>query len=122
VVYHAAGSSILHDSKASVYYGHRNVEWVLVKNMPGGLLAATLLPHLLYVLASFLYFSASGRLWDFCLAKLDAVKGMRRMLGRRRRIQRGRCVGNAYVWRLMEKELLVPRLMERLRRKRGSGA
>jgi len=116
VVYHAPGSTIQHDSGSSVYYGHRNLEWVFAKNMPVGLLAVTLPFHLLYVLSSFAYFAASGRIRDFLRAKRDALRGLGAMLGKRRRIQREKRVGSGYVWRLMEKELLLPRLTRRMGR------
>jgi GT2 family glycosyltransferase len=36
IVHHKASSSIIYDSPTSVYYGHRNLEWVYIKNMPAG--------------------------------------------------------------------------------------
>ncbi len=110
IVYHKSSASIVHDSPHSVYYGHRNLEWVYIQNMPFGLLLGTIIPHILYDIAALSYFFASGRGKDFFRAKKDAMKGMKRALKKRQRIQNGKVVGDAYLWGLFER----PRLMERL--------
>ena len=114
IVYHKASDSIIHDSPVSVYYGHRNLEWVYMKDMPATLMVRTIFPHLMYDLAAFLYFVAKGRMGHFLKAKRDALGGMKKSLQKRNRIQRERRVGNDYLWELFEKELYVPRLSMRL--------
>ncbi|MBE0558465.1 MAG: glycosyltransferase family 2 protein, partial [Proteobacteria bacterium] len=47
LVYHKGSASIVHDSPRSVYYGHRNLEWVYIQNMPFWLLLRTIIPHIL---------------------------------------------------------------------------
>ena len=110
VVYHRASGSIVHDSPVSVYYSHRNLEWVYVQNMPGRLIARTILLHVVYNLAAGFYFSANGRMVDFIRAKWDACKGMRKALQKRRQIQKNRTASDFYIWRLLEKEQFFPRL------------
>ncbi len=87
VVYHHTGSSIGDDSPISVYYSHRNLEWVYIQNMPAGLFKRTIIPHMIYVLASFVFFMVKGRGGDFLRAKRDAFKGIKRALHKRRKVQ-----------------------------------
>ena len=65
VVYYKGSSSIIYDSPASVYYSHRNPEWVYIKNMPAGLILRTIFPHIIYDMAAFFFFTARGRSKDF---------------------------------------------------------
>lgn len=115
VAYHRASSSIVYDSPVSVYYSHRNLEWVYAKNMPARIILKTIFPHVAYDIAAFFYFAANGRLKEFMRAKWDALSGMNRALDKRRRIQDNRKVDDAYVWKLLERERFFPRLTRRLR-------
>jgi len=114
VVYHKASSSIVYDSPISVYYSHRNLEWVYIKNMPSHLIFKTFWLHILYNIAAFFFFAANGRIKEFAKAKRDALKGLKTILNKRRQIQRNRKVNNAYIWDLLDKELFFPRLAKRL--------
>ena len=114
IVYHHVSSSIGDDSPTSVYYSHRNLEWVYIQNMPGSLIAKTILPHIIYVLAAFFFFVFKGRSVDFIKAKWHALKGLKRALAKRRRIQKNRKVTDDYIWSLFEKERLLPRLTRRI--------
>ena len=116
IVYHKASSSIVYDSPISVYYSHRNLEWVYIKNMPSILIPKTICLHLIYDIAAFFYFGARGRTRAFIKAKWDALRGLRRALQKRRQIQDSRKVDDDYVWSLLEKELFLPRLTRRLRK------
>jgi GT2 family glycosyltransferase len=115
VAYHRASSSIVYDSPTSVYYGHRNLEWTYVKNMPHRLLIRTFWLHIIYDIVALLFFAAKGRIVDFLKAKRDALRGLSKMLGKRRQIQKIRTVSNGYIWDLFEKELFFPRLSRRMR-------
>jgi len=108
IVYHKASGSIGDDSPISVYYSHRNLEWVYIHNMPGKLINKTILNHLIYDMASFLFFVARGRGADFIRAKWHALKGLKRALAKRKHIQKN------YIWSLFEKERLLPRLTRRI--------
>jgi GT2 family glycosyltransferase len=114
IVYHKGSGSIIYDSPTSVYYGHRNLEWVYIKNMPAGLIIKTLFPHIIYDMAAFFFFAARGRSKDFIKAKWDALKGLNKVLKKRRQIQDNRKVGNDYIWGLMAKEHFFQRLSKRL--------
>jgi GT2 family glycosyltransferase len=113
IVHHMPSSTLRHDSPVSVYYGHRNLEWVYVKNLPAGLVAMTLFPHVVYVMGALFFFTATGRGRTFLRSKKDALKGLGRMLRKRRRIQRERRVGGRTILRLMDNEALFSRLTSR---------
>ena len=121
IVYHHAGSSIGDDTPVSVYYSHRNLEWVYIRNMPGSLVIKTLLPHLIYVFAAFVFFILKGRALDFIKAKWHALKGLRRALAKRRQVQKNKTVNDDYIWSLFEKERLLPRLTRRISKNPRSG-
>ncbi len=118
VVLHKVSRSLVHDSATSVYYGHRNLEWTYLKNIPAPLLLASLPLHLLYMLASGVFFALQGRGGDYIRAKRDALKGLPVVLQKRRQVQAGRKVGSGYLWSLMQSESFLPRLTRR-RQKTG---
>jgi len=114
IVYHRGSSTIVYDSPTSVYYGHRNLEWVYIKNMPAGLVLRTIFPHIIYNIAAFLFFITRGRGRDFLRAKRDAIKGFKRTLQKRRRIQADKKVDDKYIWTMLEKETIFHRLTRRI--------
>ena len=116
IVYHKASSSIVYDSPISVYYSHRNLEWVYIKNMPSNLILKTIWLHIIYNIATFFFFAANGRIKELIKAKWDALKGLRRMLKKRKQIQRTKKVDGNYIWGLLERELFLPRLARRFRK------
>ena len=113
VVYHRGSASLVHDSPVSVYYGHRNLEWVYIQNMPARLIARTILPHLLYNIAALGYFVLRGRGGDYLRAKRDALKRLLGALQKRRRIQNGRTVDDTYIQGLLDRPELLRRLKNR---------
>ncbi len=115
-VYHWASSSIGHDSRMSVYYGHRNLEWVYLKNMPQALLLKTWPHHLVYNGLSGLFFSLRGLGLPFIRAKKDAAAGFRNMMTKRRQIQATRKAGNPEIGRILSPEHLMDRLIIRKKR------
>ena len=115
-VYHKTSSSIVRDSPISIYYGHRNLEWVYFQNMPGGLLGRTIIFHLAHVMGSFFYFSGRGQMRSILKAKWDGLRHIKAVLRKRRQIQMGRRVENDYIWNLLEREPFFARLMTRVQR------
>ncbi len=109
VVYHKASSTIGHDSETSVYYGHRNLEWVFIKNLPLSLLIKMLPMHVIYNLAAMAFFFARGHARTYLKAKRDALAGSLKMLKKRRIIQATRRVDTAYLSSLITPENLISR-------------
>ena len=116
VVYHQASRTIGYDSPTSVYYGHRNLEWVYFQNMPASLLARTAASHLIYTIAAFGYFAAKGLATSFIRAKWDSIKAWRTVLDKRKKNQVQRRVKDDYIWSLLEAERSFSRLSHRLKK------
>ena len=98
-----SASSGGYESDFSVYYGHRNMVWVFVKNMPKSLLLVLLPLHLLANILILLRFTFQGRASVILRAKYDAVLGLRGAWRKRRHIQSNRVVGAVGIWRLLSK-------------------
>jgi GT2 family glycosyltransferase len=86
IIYHKGSASTALESPFSQYHGHRNTIWYLAKSVP----VSTLLRHLPWVLVGQLgpLFSnaARGRFRVILQAKIDGVRGIPRMLKKRRAI------------------------------------
>jgi len=119
VVYHRASHSIAYDSPASVYYGHRNLEWVYAQNMPVSLLIRTIGSHVLYVLASFGFFASRGLAIPYLRSKRDSLREWRTVWRKRKIIQAGRRVAVTDIWRLLAAEDFISRLIHRRMRQKA---
>jgi len=120
IVYHKISTSIVRDSPVSIYYGHRNLEWVYFQNMPWRLMLRTICAHTIYDAAAFLYFTGKGAMAEFVKAKWHALKGFKKALAKCRRIQAKKSVDDAYLWGLLERERFLPRLTMRFGKNRGA--
>jgi GT2 family glycosyltransferase len=87
VVHHVGSGTAGEKSDYSVYHGHRNLVWTYAKNMPWPLVLLYLPQHLLLNAVSFGWFTLRGQGRTLWRAKVDAVRGLPRALGKRRRIQ-----------------------------------
>jgi len=114
VVYHKASSTIGHDSETSIYFGHRNLEWVYLKNLPLSIIAKTFPMHLLYVALAFGFFLFKGHGRTYLRAKKDAIAAVPHMLQKRREIQSLTCVDSRYIASLISSEKFIDR--EKIRR------
>lgn len=113
IVAHAVSASLGRSSARSVYYGQRNLEWVFVKNTPAALLPIALPLHAVYLAAGAAYFLSIGHGRTFFRAKIDALRGIRRVLGARRRVQATRRLPAHAVWRLLSPGFLGVKLREK---------
>jgi GT2 family glycosyltransferase len=102
VVRHRGSATLGRISEFAVFHGQRNLEWVYVKNTPGGLLLRSLPGHLAYTAAAGLHFARRGRFGAFVRAKVAAVAGLARMLRKRADIQRAKRVGAEAIAPLLE--------------------
>ena len=101
VVHHVGSALSGRGSAFSVYHGHRNLVWTYWKNMPGRLLALHWPLHLAVNLASLPWFAGRGQGRTILRAKRDALLGLPRVLGERRRVQARRRASSAELRRLM---------------------
>lgn len=84
VVYHYGSATAGYMSDFSIYYGNRNIIWTAVKNFPGPLLWSSLPWILGRSLAVIPYYWLHGHGRAAVRAKLDALKGIPRMIAKRR--------------------------------------
>jgi GT2 family glycosyltransferase len=110
IVYHKGSHSIVHDSPMSIYYSHRNLEWVYIQNMPARLIPRTIFFHMIYNIAALCYFVVHGRGMDYFRAKKDALKGLKPALKKRRQIQSSRTVDDSTIWGLLDRPALLARV------------
>jgi GT2 family glycosyltransferase len=117
VVYHMVTRSIGYDSPVSVYYGHRNLEWVYAQNMPASLMVRTFARHVLYVIIAFGFFASKGLAVAYIRSKRDCFRVWRTVLNKRKHIQARRRVEVDYIWNLLDTESSISRLMHRIKRR-----
>jgi GT2 family glycosyltransferase len=86
-VRHRGGSTIGRFSRTYVYQSHRNVEYLLVKDLPTPILLRVLPAHAFYNLMAFVFFASQGQGPAFVQAKWDALCALPRLMAKRRRIQ-----------------------------------
>jgi len=107
VVHHVgSGTTGGQHSDFAMYYGHRNLVWTFVKDVPGILFWLLLPLHAAMNLASILWFAVQGRGGVILRAKRDALLGLPKMWRKRRAIQPTRIATVREIWRLMDKRLL----------------
>jgi hypothetical protein len=97
----------------SIYYSHRNLEWVYMKNVPFQLILLTIVYHLIYDIAAILYFIFKGNGKYIIKAKWDAIRKIKIMLIKRGQIQKNRRIKENYIWHLMKNVYLLSRLLDR---------
>lgn len=119
VVHHVGSASTGKLSDFVVYYGHRNLVWAFIKDMPGSLFWLYLPLHLamnLFFLVSFI-FKGKGR--AIFKAKWDAMRGIPSVMKKRKDVQKLRKVSIKEVSRFMSKGLLDPYWASRQRKREG---
>lgn len=110
-VVHHVGSATTGGSGSdfSVYFGHRNLVWAYVKNMPG-LLFWLLLPlHLFLNLLTIAIFVKRGQGKLILRAKRDSIYGLPQAWMKRKRIQARRVAGTWAIWSSLDKQLIPKR-------------
>ncbi|RQW83755.1 MAG: glycosyltransferase family 2 protein [Methylococcus sp.] len=90
VVHHEGSALTGWRSDFSTYHGHRNLEWLFIKNTPGWLFWRYLPGHLLLNVAALVRCARRGQLRIFLKAKVDALRGVPVMWRKRRGIQASR--------------------------------
>lgn len=109
IVYHKSSHTIGKDSDVSIYYGHRNIEWTYIQNVPIDLIFLTIIPHFIYIILAFCFFSLKGSMIVYLRAKTDAFKGLPAALSKRRQVQKRKIVSSRYIYKIMETEFFIRR-------------
>lgn len=113
IVFHRSCATIGRDSAVSVYYGHRNAEWVYFRNMPIGLIQKSFLLHVRYIVLSGLYFLSRGFGAVYFKAKKDAFAALPGISRQRAAIQMNRNINDACLWELFTPDRPLDRLRSR---------
>ncbi len=100
-------------SDFSIYYGHKNLTWAFVKNMPGPLLWLLIPLHILMSMVSLVHMAYIGRARIFCRSKWDAALGLPRAFEKRKQIQSGRRVSVLKVLAMLNWKLIPDRELDR---------
>ena len=106
VVLHVGSAVTGRRSDFSVYHGHRNLVWALVKNMPGVLFWLLLPLHVALNLVSVIWFALRGQGAVILRAKRDALLGLPKMWRKRQQVQKTRVAPIRDVWQVLDKRLL----------------
>jgi GT2 family glycosyltransferase len=103
------GSAIVgRRSDFAVYYGHRNMVWTYVKNMPSRLFWCGLPQHILANLAGLIWFSLIGQAGPIFRAKRDALLGLKKTIKQRKSIQRNSKVSSKNLKKIIATDWLLP--------------
>jgi GT2 family glycosyltransferase len=113
VVRHHGSATLGRVSRAAVFHGQRNLEWMYFKNSPAAVLARTLPGHLVYDAAAAVHFARIGMLGTFLRAKMAALAGARQVARKRAAVQRTRRVGAGAIWSCLERRWLSTKLREK---------
>ncbi len=102
-------------SDMAVYYSMRNSQLTIFKNVPFGLFLRCFPFYVLNVFSEFLYFAIKHRRFRLYIkAKLEAVKLLPKMLGKRKEIMHNMNVDNKYLYSIMtplwDKEFFVMKI------------
>jgi O-antigen biosynthesis protein len=84
LIYHDVSASYDHKSPKLQRRMARNAELVFWSNLPAGLLAMAILPHLAFLAGQAAWRVARGRLRPFLLGKVDAIRAWPEIKARRR--------------------------------------
>jgi GT2 family glycosyltransferase len=101
LVHHVGSGTTGVASDYTIYHSHRNMVWAWAKNMPWPLVAAYLPVHVAVNVLSVAAYARRGQGGLVLRAKLDALRGLPRVLRERRQLQRGRRAGALALRRLM---------------------
>lgn len=93
-------------SDFGLYYGHRNLVWCFIKNMPGILFWVLLPPHILVNVLTVVWFCLRGQGGTIFRAKRDAINGIPRMWRKRRAIQLARKASVMDIWSVLDKHIV----------------
>lgn len=85
VVYHVHGGTAGYGSKYTIYYGNRNIIWNTIKNFPAKLLITSLPWIIGRNFAVIPYYILNGCSTTILRSKIDAFKGIPKMLTKRSR-------------------------------------
>jgi GT2 family glycosyltransferase len=114
IVYHHVSATIGRNPAQAVYYAHRNIEFVFLKNMPGPLLLRYWPLHALTVWLFAFNCILEGQGRHFLRAKRDALRSLPMLLRKRTQIQQSRRIEAEAIDQLLTRGWLMKAFRRRL--------
>jgi GT2 family glycosyltransferase len=108
VVEHVGSGTTSRYSDFAVYHGQRNLVWSYFRNMPGLWFWVYLPHHILFSVVALIWFSMKGKAVPVFKARLDALKGLPRVLKLRKETQNSKTVAGKKVVNAMSRDFWVP--------------
>jgi GT2 family glycosyltransferase len=108
IVHHVGSASTGKRSDFSVYYGYRNMIWTFVKDMPSPYFWLFLPLHISVLLFFSMYLSLRGQSRVIWKAIFDAVRGLPKVLEKRRTIQKNIKIAPGEILKVMSLGLFEP--------------
>ncbi|HAU1639478.1 TPA: glycosyltransferase family 2 protein [Legionella pneumophila] len=105
IVEHTGSATTKRHSDFYTYHGHRNLVWTYFKNMPIFLLVLSFPLHLLLNIVTILLFIFRGQTSTILKSKIDAMKGLQRVLRQRKIIQKSRKINTIHLLKILNKGL-----------------
>ncbi len=118
VVHHVGSASTGKRSDFSVYHGYRNLIWTFVKDMPSPLIWIFLPLHIAAILFFAFYLTLRGQGKAIWKAIFDAIRGLPKMIEKRKTIQKNKKIKWAELLKVMSTGLFEP-FQEFVRRNKG---
>lgn len=118
IVHHVGSASTGKRSDFSVYYGYRNMIWTYFKNMPSPYFWLFLPLHFSTLLFFIVYLTLRGQGKSIWKAVFDALRGLPKMLDKRRMIQKNIRIAPKELLKVMSIGILEP-YIEFINRNRG---
>jgi len=108
VVHHVGSTSFGKRGERATYFGHRNLVWTYVKDMPGPLFWLFLPIHLAYMLVHLVYFTKIKQGHVIWKAKLDAWKEIGPILKKRKAIHQAKTASIKSILSVIELNPFAP--------------
>jgi len=108
---HIGSASFGGEGYTTIYQTQRNMVWTYFKNMPGGYLWRYLPSHILANCFFLLHYTLNGHAKAVWKAKLDAMRGIPKMLKKRKTIQRQRKIKGSELVKVLDHSLAGPYLL-----------
>jgi len=117
VVHHLGSASTGLASDFALYHGHRNLVWTYFKDMPSLLFWLYLPLHISMNIYLSLAFLIRDKRSIVLKSKIDALRGLPSILGKRKHVQQLRTVETGEIYRVINRELFAPHRASRARSK-----
>ena len=97
IIYHKVGATASQNTKARIYWSHRNHWYTIIKNFPSNLLLKYSLDILIADFFVFISSIIQGNIILFFQARMEVIKNLPKLLNKRKKIQEKKKVNSQYI-------------------------